>query len=133
MAGSVAAFRPNDPLTRAELQDLVAGLTEESPKQVASPEAPVTMAQLDARLVRALGLDAEAAAFYQEAAAAGAIDDSIAQWGLGVALALTWISGLDYARLAPRLLRGDPSAAAGGGPTPDSTFSSTPASRQTLP
>ena len=40
-------------------------------------------------------------------AAAGAIDDSIAVWGLGVALALTWISGLDYARLAPRLLRGD--------------------------
>ena len=46
-------------------------------------------------------------------AAAGAIDDSIAVWGLGVALALTWISGLDYARLAPRLLRGDASAAAG--------------------
>jgi CDP-diacylglycerol--glycerol-3-phosphate 3-phosphatidyltransferase len=67
-------------------------------------------------------------------AAAGAIDDSIAQWGLGVALALTWISGLDYARLAPGLLRGDPSAGAGdGGPAPDSTFSSTPASRQTLP
>ena len=67
-------------------------------------------------------------------AAAGAIDDSIAVWGLGVALALTWISGLDYARLAPGLLRGDPSAPAGaGGLTPDSTFSSTPASRQTLP
>ena len=67
-------------------------------------------------------------------AAAGAFDDSIAQWGLGVALALTWISGLDYARLAPGLLRGDPSPAAGeGGLAPDSTFSSTPASRQTLP
>ena len=66
-------------------------------------------------------------------AAAGAFDDSIARWGLGVALALTWISGLDYARLAPRLLRGDPTGAAGGGAsTPDSTFSSTPASRQTL-
>ena len=66
-------------------------------------------------------------------AAAGAFDDSIAQWGLGVALALTWISGLDYARLAPRLLRGDPSAPADGGASaPDSTFSSTPASRQTL-
>jgi CDP-diacylglycerol--glycerol-3-phosphate 3-phosphatidyltransferase len=68
-------------------------------------------------------------------AAAGAFDDVIAQWALGVALALTWISGLDYARLAPRLLRGDPSPAAGGagGLAPDSTFSSTPASRQTLP
>ena len=66
-------------------------------------------------------------------AAAGAIDDSIAVWGLGVALALTWISGLDYARLAPRLLRGDPSVAGGRGASPpDSTLSSSPASRQTL-
>ena len=32
-----------------------------------------------------------------------------------VALALTWISGLDYIRLAPRLLRGDGSAGARGG------------------
>jgi len=39
-------------------------------------------------------------------AAAGAIDATIARWGLGVALALTWISGLDYARAAPRLWRG---------------------------
>lgn len=65
-------------------------------------------------------------------AAAEAFDDSIAVWGLGVALALTWISGLDYARLAPRLLRGDPSAAGSGASPPDSTFSSKPASRQTL-
>jgi len=66
-------------------------------------------------------------------AAAGAFDDSIARWGLGVALALTLISGLDYARLAPRLLRGDPAEAAGSGAsTPDSAFSSSPARRQTL-
>jgi len=66
-------------------------------------------------------------------AAAGAFDDSIAVWGLGVALALTWISGLDYARLAPGLLRGDPPAAADRGASPpDSTLSSSPASRQTL-
>lgn len=67
-------------------------------------------------------------------AAAGAIDDSIAQWALVVALALTWISGLDYARLAPRLLRGAPSGAArSGAGNSESTFSSSPASRQTLP
>ena len=48
-------------------------------------------------------------------AAAGAFDDSIAVWALAVALALTWISGLDYARLAPRLLRGDPTAGAAPG------------------
>jgi CDP-diacylglycerol---glycerol-3-phosphate 3-phosphatidyltransferase len=38
-------------------------------------------------------------------AAAGAIDESIAWWALLVALVVTWVSGLDYARLAPRLLR----------------------------
>ena len=66
-------------------------------------------------------------------AAAGAFDDSIAVWALAVALALTWISGLDYARLAPRLLRGDPTAGSGRGTkSSESTFSSSPASRQTL-
>jgi CDP-diacylglycerol---glycerol-3-phosphate 3-phosphatidyltransferase len=39
-------------------------------------------------------------------AAAGAWDRSVAWWALLVALVLTWLSGLDYARLAPRLLRG---------------------------
>jgi CDP-diacylglycerol---glycerol-3-phosphate 3-phosphatidyltransferase len=38
-------------------------------------------------------------------AAAGAWDDVYAWWTLLVALALTWISGLDYARVAPALLR----------------------------
>ena len=66
-------------------------------------------------------------------AAAGAFDDSIAVWALAVALALTWISGLDYARLAPRLLRGEPASdEPRSASPPDSTFSSTPASRQTL-
>jgi CDP-diacylglycerol--glycerol-3-phosphate 3-phosphatidyltransferase len=39
-------------------------------------------------------------------AAAGAWTDRAAWWTLLVALVLTWVSGLDYARLAPRLLRG---------------------------
>src|SRR6266436_3802402 len=39
-------------------------------------------------------------------AAAGAWNHSISWWFLLVALALTWISGLDYARSAPQLLRG---------------------------
>jgi CDP-diacylglycerol--glycerol-3-phosphate 3-phosphatidyltransferase len=39
-------------------------------------------------------------------AAAGAWSDDVAWWALVVALALTWISGLDYARSAPRVLRG---------------------------
>jgi CDP-diacylglycerol--glycerol-3-phosphate 3-phosphatidyltransferase len=39
-------------------------------------------------------------------AAAGLWSSSVAWWALVVALALTWISGLDYARVAPQLLRG---------------------------
>jgi CDP-diacylglycerol--glycerol-3-phosphate 3-phosphatidyltransferase len=38
-------------------------------------------------------------------AAAGAWSDRAAWWALLVALILTWISGLDYARAAPRLFR----------------------------
>jgi CDP-diacylglycerol--glycerol-3-phosphate 3-phosphatidyltransferase len=39
-------------------------------------------------------------------AAAGAWSNRVAWWGLLVAVVLTWISGLDYARVAPGLLRG---------------------------
>jgi CDP-diacylglycerol--glycerol-3-phosphate 3-phosphatidyltransferase len=38
-------------------------------------------------------------------AAAGAWDNSAAWWTLLVAVVLTWVSGLDYARVAPGLLR----------------------------
>jgi CDP-diacylglycerol--glycerol-3-phosphate 3-phosphatidyltransferase len=38
-------------------------------------------------------------------AAAGAWSDQIAWWALLVAVVLTWISGLDYARVAPRIFR----------------------------
>jgi CDP-diacylglycerol--glycerol-3-phosphate 3-phosphatidyltransferase len=37
-------------------------------------------------------------------AAAGAWSSSVAWWALLVAVVLTWVSGLDYARSAPRLL-----------------------------
>ena len=39
-------------------------------------------------------------------AAAGALSDDVAWWALLVALGLTLVSGLDYARVAPRVLRG---------------------------
>jgi CDP-diacylglycerol--glycerol-3-phosphate 3-phosphatidyltransferase len=44
-------------------------------------------------------------------AAAGAWSHSVAWWSLLVAVALTWISGLDYARSAPSVLRGSAVAA----------------------
>lgn len=75
MGESVAAFRPNDPLTQSELRELIAGLSDESlqapPPPLAKPGVPVTMAQLDRRLVRTLGFGDEAALFYQAAVAAG--------------------------------------------------------------
>ena len=40
-------------------------------------------------------------------AAAGAWSDDVAWWALLIALVATWISGLDYARVAPRVLRGE--------------------------
>ena len=40
-------------------------------------------------------------------AAAGAWRDRIGWWALLIAVLLTWISGLDYARIAPRILRGE--------------------------
>ena len=39
-------------------------------------------------------------------AAAGAWSNRVAWWGLLVAVVLTWVSGLDYARAAPSLFRG---------------------------
>ena len=42
--------------------------------------------------------------------AAGAWDADVAWWALLLATVLTWISGLDYARVAPRVLRGEGAA-----------------------
>jgi len=71
LARSIGSFRPNDPLTQGELADLVGALTQQPPKSVADPSASVTMAQLDARLVRVLGLSDDAALFYDAASGAG--------------------------------------------------------------
>jgi CDP-diacylglycerol---glycerol-3-phosphate 3-phosphatidyltransferase len=40
-------------------------------------------------------------------AAAGAWSEDVAWWALLLALVATWVSGLDYARVAPRVLRGE--------------------------
>jgi cell wall-associated NlpC family hydrolase len=71
MARSVAVFRPDDTLTQGELASVVAGLTKHSAGTVADPSAPVTVTQLDARLVRALDLQDAVAAFNAGAQAAG--------------------------------------------------------------
>jgi cell wall-associated NlpC family hydrolase len=71
MAPDAASFRPDDVLTQAELAQLVAGLTGQAATGTGSPTAPVTLAALDAQLVRALGLKDAAATFARTARAAG--------------------------------------------------------------
>jgi NlpC/P60 family len=71
MARSVASFRPNDVLTQGELATLVAGLTQQPATVPADPAAPVTVTQLDSRLVKALELSPTAAQLLSAARAAG--------------------------------------------------------------
>ncbi|MET0563121.1 MAG: C40 family peptidase [Gaiellaceae bacterium] len=71
MAKTVASFRADDPLTQGELATLVGGLTKRPAAAVANKAAPVTVTQLDARLVRTLGLADTAAALGANARAAG--------------------------------------------------------------
>ncbi len=71
MAKSVAGFRASDPLTQGELATLVAGLTTQPARATADPSAQVTVAQLDARLVRMIELSDAAATFTSGARAAG--------------------------------------------------------------
>lgn len=71
MAPDVASFRPADELRRSELEELVSALTVSEPVAPARPAETVTMAGLDARLVRALELQDVAAAFAAGARAAG--------------------------------------------------------------
>jgi cell wall-associated NlpC family hydrolase len=70
MGPSVQGFRPDAPLTRADLAQIVAGVTRQ--EQVASdPARAVTMTELQRALVRALGLGPAATAVQRELAAAG--------------------------------------------------------------
>ena len=71
MAPDVASFRPDDPLTRGALADLVAGLIDRAPAPVVNPSAPVTIAGLDTKLVRGLGLAVAAGDFVRAARAVG--------------------------------------------------------------
>src|ERR671924_587041 len=71
-----AAARPNDPLTRAELETLAAGLLHVPPVTPAAPTAKVTMAGLDARLVNTLGAGDAAKLFLDGAKSAGLVPPS---------------------------------------------------------
>ena len=71
LMAKAAAARPNDSLTRGELDAIVAGLTHTQPVVSASPFAKVTMAALDSRLVVALGLTDTARLLTQSARTAG--------------------------------------------------------------
>src|SRR4051812_15326809 len=66
-----AAARPNEPLTRAQLETIAAGISHLDPVVPATPEAAVTMTALDARLVGALGLSDASKLFSQGAKDAG--------------------------------------------------------------
>jgi cell wall-associated NlpC family hydrolase len=71
MGGTANGFRPDDPLSQSELSDLVGGLTGKPASPAADPSAPATIAQLDAQLVRGLGLLPAARQFSAGARAAG--------------------------------------------------------------
>jgi cell wall-associated NlpC family hydrolase len=71
MADTVGSFRPDAPLTQSALSDLIVGLSPIQGLSAPRSAAPVTMAQLDTQLVRALGLGDEASSIYRAAGAAG--------------------------------------------------------------
>ena len=73
MGGRAAAFRPNDPLTWGDLTALVGALTSQEVPLAADPGTPVTIAQLDAQLVRGLGLLPAAREFSSGVRAAGLV------------------------------------------------------------
>lgn len=70
LADGVASFRPDDPLTQGALSEALAVLAGDDTAVTAS-ESPVTIAQLDAQVVAALGLKDSAYRFSRAARAAG--------------------------------------------------------------
>jgi cell wall-associated NlpC family hydrolase len=72
MGGDAARFRPDAPLTKQALAQLVGELTEMPAAQPTVPGAHATLAELDQGLVRGLELSDEARLFYLGARATGA-------------------------------------------------------------
>jgi len=69
--GDPANFRPDGVLTVGALARLAADLAQQEPVEPAAPAAPVTIASLDAGLVRTLGLGDAAVSFATATRAAG--------------------------------------------------------------
>ena len=69
MGPSVASFRPQDPLTASELATVIASLG--GAISIADPDAPVSVRELDARLVSLAGLRPEAQSLRVAAVDAG--------------------------------------------------------------
>jgi cell wall-associated NlpC family hydrolase len=105
MAPSIAEFRPNEPLTRGELAELIALLGGVG--AVADPAQPVKLRDLDAWLVRLLGLGPEAKHVRSTLAAAGLEPPSYAGTEV-VARLLGLRTNHPQARDARELLPGDP-------------------------
>jgi cell wall-associated NlpC family hydrolase len=72
MGGNAAAFRPDAPLSKRALTDLVTELGGATPAEPADPAAHATLADLDQALVRGLDLGDDARRFYLAARATGA-------------------------------------------------------------
>src|SRR3954466_6816407 len=66
-----AAARPNDPLTRGQLETISSGLLHVTPAKPSTAAATVTITALDAKLVTTLGVTSAAKVFAQNAKAAG--------------------------------------------------------------
>ena len=71
MGGDPATFRPDAPLTRAALDDLLASLVATVPVAGGEPSTPVSLAALDQSLVRAVDLSDDARLFTAGVRAAG--------------------------------------------------------------
>ena len=111
MGGDPASFRPDALLTRAALAALVAGLTQDAATTPADPSAPVTMTQLDAALVGALGLGDVARTFAD--AAREAHLDPPARFGTEVVARLLGLrTDHPAAQDSLELLPGDPATRA---------------------
>jgi cell wall-associated NlpC family hydrolase len=71
MGGNAASFKPDAPLTRQALDELVSGLTDAPTATTAPGTAQVTLAGLNQTLVRSLELGDDARLFYLGARASG--------------------------------------------------------------